>query len=356
MSMYDRMFGKKNSSLVRDFIVPPSITEKEFGKINVRDDGTEKQIQLTILMEPQGQEAEGWQTGVALDASASMKGWFGRMAEGSVPPNVMAQYEKKGWLVTATKDGRKVKSYKKEAINDAIAKGYIKLTANIVEPLARQFIAYLAGNLDADGGTTVIYWACDDGSSYEVLGDFTEDQCQTLEIKGPSNHSFGVGTMLLPALKYFADRFQDAKRGMYIFITDGKIQDLDQIKQYTIKIAREIESGARNQIKCVLIGVGNEIDEGQMTELDDLDTGTDVDIWDHKIAEELRSLVEIFSEVVDENQIVAPTATIYDSKGNVVKRYTDGLPAKISFSMPSSSEWFEMDVANKTIRQKIAGD
>lgn len=353
MSIYDRMFGDKKSNESKDYIVSPGILEKEFGKINVRDDGVEKQVQVTILMEPQGREAEGWQTGVALDASSSMKGWFGRMAEGSIPPNIFSKYEKQGWVTTSVKDGRKVKSYKSEAIDDAKAKGYIKLTDNIVEPVARDFIEYLAGNLDADGGTTVIYWACDDGTSFEVLGDVTEDQCKSLEIKGPLSHSFGSGTSMHPALKYFSERFTDAKRGMFIFITDGKIDDLQKIKDYTTEIAKEIDAAKRNLIKCVLIGVGNEIDESQMEELDDLDTGTDIDIWDHKISKEMRSLMEIFAEVVDENQLVAPTATITDANGKVVKRYSDGLPAKISFTLPSQSDWFELNVAGRIIHQKL---
>jgi hypothetical protein len=33
-----------------------------------------------------------------------------------------------------------------------------------------------------------------------------------------------------------------------------------------------------------LVGIGDAINESQMEELDDLESGTDVDIWDHKIA------------------------------------------------------------------------
>jgi hypothetical protein len=40
----------------------------------------------------------------------------------------------------------------------------------------------------------------------------------------------------------------------------------------------------------VLIGVGRDVSEYQMRELDDLDTGTDIDLWDHKIASEMRVL------------------------------------------------------------------
>lgn len=355
MPMFDRIFGKSSGSSgeLQSHQLPSSIVAKEFGEVNVRNTGKELQVQFTVLMEPQGKEAEGWQTGVALDASASMKGWFGRMLEGTVPPDVTADYEKRGWLGKRIEDGRKVKSFQKEAYDDAIKKGYLKFTLNIVQPVARDFIAYLAGNLDADGGTTVIYWACGDGTAFEVFGDFTETQCRTLAVEGPKIVSFGTGTMLTPAVKYFVERFKEAKRGMYIFITDGKLDDLDEVKKYTTQLAQDIASGKHNFVKCVLIGVGDEIDEHQMEELDDLDTGTNVDIWDHKIAKEMRALVEIFAELVDENQIVAPTGIIYDSSGTIAWKRTDGVPAKISFSMPPTSEWFELEVHGQRIRQTV---
>lgn len=353
MSIYDRFFSQKKSSIDQDFVIHSKMTAKEFGKINVRNTGKEYQIQLTILMEPQGKEAEGWRTGVALDASASMKGWFGRMLQGKVPPDVIKEYEKKGWVQNRIEDGRKVRSFQKDAYDDAIVRNILTFTSNIVEPLARDFIAYLADELDADGGATVIYWACGDGTAIEVMGDFTGTQCRVLDIKGPQTVSFGVGTTLTPAIKYFVDRFVDAGRGMYVFITDGKLDDLENVKNFTTQLAKEIANNSRNPVKCVLIGVGNEIDEHQMEELDDLDTGTDVDIWDHKIANDMRALIEIFAEVVTENQFVASTGIIFDSTGNIIKKYSDGLPAKIAFSMPSTSQWFELEVQGQKIRQTI---
>lgn len=275
------------------------------------------------------------------------------MMVGSIPPNAAKVYEKKGWVESRIEDNRQIKAYKKEAYEDALQQGYVKRTNNIVEPLAQQFISYLAGNLDADGGTTVIYWACGDGSAIDIVGDVTEDQCRTLDLTGPVSVDFGSGTHLTPAVKYFVDRFKDAKRGMYLFITDGKLDDLEEVKKYTIQLAQDIAAGKQNPVKFVLIGIGDEIDESQMDELDDLDTGTEVDIWDHKIAKEMRALVEIFAEVVDENQIIAPTGIIFDAAGKPVKKFTDGLPARISFDLPLGSEWFELEVGGQRIHQSV---
>jgi hypothetical protein len=326
---------------------------REFGEINVRRVGADLQVSFTVLKEPDGAEAEGWQTGVALDASGSMKKAYGRGLEGRLPPDVAVAYRRKGWLREEWRDGRKVASFEPEGYEQAIAQGHLQRSKNVIEPLARDFIAYLAGNLDADGGTTVIYWACGDGSACEVLGDFTADQCGTLSLSGPAQAHFGTGTYLFPAVRYFVERFRDAERGMYLFLTDGRLDDLEAVKEYTKRLAREIAGGSRHMVKCVLIGVGNGIDEAQMEELDDLDTGTDVDIWDHKIAREMRGLVEIFAEVVDESQIVAPSAFIYDATGRVVKTFADGLPARASFTMPASSPWFELEVGGERIRQQV---
>jgi hypothetical protein len=282
-----------------------------------------------------------------------MRGWYGRALEGKVPDPAVCEYEGKGWVETRQEDGRKVRSFQKDAYEDAIQKGYLKFSQNVVQPLAQEFIAYLAANLDADGGTTVIYWACGKGDVIEVVGDFTEEQCRLLDVQGPRAEGFGGGTFLTPAVRYFVDRFVDAKRGMYVFITDGKLDDLDQVKKSTTDLARDIKAGKRNPVKCVLVGVGTAVDEGQMEQLDNLDTGTGVDIWDHKIAKEMRSLVEIFAELVSENQIVAPTAAIYDSTGTLVKRFTDGLPAKAMVTLPLNAEWFEIEAGGKRIRQSV---
>lgn len=333
--------------------LPSTIVAQEFGEVNVQKVGHKLEILFTILMEPQGQEAEGWQTGIALDASASMRGWYGRNLLGKIPEPVSKEYQKKGWLEHQLQDGKRVKIFQPQAYEDAIQKGYLKVSTNIVQPLAQKFIAYLAGNLDADGGTTIIYWAGNDGNAIEVLGDVTEAQCSQLEVNGPKSISFGQGTSLTPAVKYFVERFVDAQRGMYVFITDGKLDDLEQVKKYTTQLTKQIESGQRNSVKCILIGVGNEIDRTQLEELDDLNTQSGIDIWDYKIAEEMSALVQIFAEVVDENQIVAPIGMIYDSAGQLVKRYTDGLPAKISLTLPSESQWFELEVYGKKIRQTV---
>ena len=45
----------------------------------------------------------------------------------------------------------------------------------------------------------------------------------------------------MPAVRYFVDRFADAKKGIYVFLADGDFQDLPEVKRYTTDLARAIE-------------------------------------------------------------------------------------------------------------------
>jgi hypothetical protein len=290
-----------------------------FGEVNVHPAaGGVTRVTATILMEP---HKEGAQTGVALDGSGSMAKLYGAGDE----PGFLAS------LFGA----------KKPPVH------------NEVTPVAQRICAYLARTIDADGGTTCIYWAVGPGGSrIEVVGDLTADQAER-HIFGPPRE-FGTGTQLLPAVRYFVDRFADAPWGFYVFITDGELHDLDAVKEYSTALARAVASKKRRPLKFVLIGVGPSVNERQMEELDDLDTGTEIDLWDHKLAAEMRVLQEIFAEVVDKNARVSDHGKILDPSGRTVKDYSDsGLPAFLEFEMPPGADYFTLDVNGSKIHQGL---
>jgi hypothetical protein len=270
-------------------------------------------------MEP---HKEGAQTGLALDGSASMAEVYG------------VNKEEPGFLASLF--------------------GMTKPVHNDVTPIAQKLCAYLARKIDADGGTTCIYWATGErGSQIEVVGDLRAEEAER-HVFGPPRH-FGTGTQLLPAVKYFVDRFKDAPWGFYVFITDGELHDLEAVKQYSTKLAHEVAAKRRNPLKFVLIGVGPSIDERQMEDLDDLDTGTEIDLWDHKLAAEMRVLQEIFAEVVEKNARIADKGRVLDPQGQVVKDYSDtGLPAYLEFVMPGGANYFTLDVNGNKIHQGLS--
>lgn len=287
-----------------------------FGEVNVYPSAGTTRVVATILMEPQ---REGTQTGIALDGSGSMSNLYGMSGGGAI---------------------------------SSIFGG--KQPVNQITPVAQKVCSYLARKLDADGGTTCIYWATGQaGGKIEEVGDLTADQADR-HVFGPPRQ-FGTGTQLLPAVKYFVERFRDAPWGFYVFITDGELHDLEDVKSYSVQLAREVASGRRRPLKFVLIGVGNAVNEHQMEELDDLETGTTIDLWDHKLAAELTRLEQIFAEVIDEHARVADRGKILDPQGRTIKDYSDtGVPGKLVFEVPAGTPYFTLDVNGSKIHQPLS--
>ena len=302
-----------------------SKTVDPFGEVNVfQEKDGRLRVKATILMRPQ---VEGAQTGLAIDGSNSMNQMFGA--------------------------------------SGAVSALFASASINIVQPGARTMAEYLA-NFDSDGNTTVIYWACGiGGADIEELGDMNATQSRTHNFAAPK--SPGTGTKLLPAIKYFTEtKFPDAPWCIFVFITDGAIEDLEAVKQYSIQLGQEISQGKRAFTKFVLIGLGAHVDESQMEDLDDMDygglkdkNGDEIDLWDHKMASTMQKMEEIFAEVVTSNMMLAPSATITDSNGKAVTpigraSYSDGLPALIEFTMQSGSTSFTITLPDsKTITQPI---
>jgi hypothetical protein len=290
-----------------------------FGEVNVYPSGSKTRVVATVLMEP---HKEGAQTGIALDGSGSMSKLYG------------VGEETGGFLASLF-------GQKKQLVNE-------------VTPVAQKVCAYLARKIDADGGTTCVYWAVGPGGGHiQEVGDLRADEAER-HVFGPPR-DFGSGTQLLPAVQYFVERFQDAPWGFYVFITDGELHDLESVKHYSTQLARDIAARRRNPLKFVLIGVGPSVNEQQMEELDDLDTGTEIDLWDHKLAAEMRVLQEIFAEVVDKNARIADHGRVLDPQGRVVKDYSDtGMSAFLEFEMPAGAEYFTLEVNGNKIHQGLS--
>jgi hypothetical protein len=342
------LFFRKQPPPVRQKITLPSaVLSPIFGKVFYEAIGENLEVTFTILMPRIG---EGWQTGVAIDASASMKDLYGQRLIGTLPAAVIQAYVRKKWIYKTQKDGDRLLSLEPSAYEDAINNKYLSWSENLVQEESRKFIHYLADRLDADGGTTVIYWACGNGNEIEVLGDVQTKDCAVLTVDGPQHSEFGEGSKLLPALKYFIERFADAYHGMYIFITDGRLDDLEAVKSYSRDLAVRIQKGQQAPLKCILIGMGSQVNQTQLKELDDLDTQTGFDLWDYKLATDMRQVTEIFAELVDESVIVAPVANIYDDRGHLIKPFTDGLPARVNFTLPQTSRFFELEVVGQAER------
>jgi hypothetical protein len=287
-----------------------TLVVEPFGKIEIFTDTAGIRVKAGIRMKP---AVEGAQTGLAIDGSNSMKKMFGADLPPFMPRN------------------------------------------NLIEAVARSMAEALA-DFDTDGNTSVIYWACGvGGAEIEVLGEMDEAKAAKFAFNGPKK--FGTGTKLAPALRHFAiEKFAHTPWSICVFVTDGIIEDLVEVQALTLSIAEQVSAGQRGFTKFVLIGLGEEVDEAQMIELDDMDygglkaqDGSLIDLWDHALASEMASLDEIFYECVSANSIIAPSATITDSTGRQVRKvgggsYSDGLPALIEFICAPEATAFTLNI------------
>jgi hypothetical protein len=287
--------------------LPYSETVAPIGKVMLEylPDGS-KHITLFFAGEHIRPEA---QTGIAIDGSALMRPWFGSQLQPGKP--------------------------------------------NLVAMAAQKVAAYLARRVDDDGSTSLIYWGTGpDGANIELVGDLTAYQVEQYPFDGPT--AMGSKANLLPAVRYFVERFAQAKWGMYVFFTQGIIEDLEAVKNYTTSLAAQITAGQRNELKLVLIGVGKKINQVHLEALDNLDTGTALDLWDYRIAPEMRDVLELFTELGDSNTIICPSGKVMDSSGNVVADYQSrGLPARITFTLPAGVRSFSVEMEGKQITQQI---
>jgi len=283
-----------------------------FGKIDIHKHPEGIRVIARIFMKPQ---VEGAQTGLAIDGSQSMLPHFG----GHLPPLLR------------------------------------RAEHNVMQALGSSMATTLA-DFDSDGNTTVIYWATGlFGAEIEILGDMDSTKAGKFAFTGPKK--FGTGTRLAPAVRYFAlDKFPKVPWGIFVFVTDGIIEDMADVKALSLEIGKQMAYGQRGFTKFVLIGVGSEVDQSQMEHLNDLDygglktpSGEEVDLWDHSLANEMQNLDEIFKECVSENTLLASSATVTDSTGAPVKplrrtSYVDGLPALIEFICAPGSTSFTLTI------------
>ena len=158
----------------------------------------------------------------------------------------------------------------------------------------------------------------------------------------------GRGTHLLPIIKHFVDdKLKDAPWAMGVIITDGLIDDIENVEKWTDSFAAQVDAGKRRLVKLVLIGLGENVDAEQLENLDDFEASVDIDVWSSKLASEMEELYEVFDEVMSESFIVAPSAKIVDNNGKLLKAYNDGLPAKMEFRLPSKSTGFKVVIPSQ---------
>lgn len=296
-----------------------SVDDSVFAAVNVYDpEGGQQHVEIYVRVE---QGPEGAQMGLAIDGSNSMKEAYGA----HLPP----------FLKTPE--------------------------ANTVQLVVKPLNTFLRG-FSADGKTHIIYWAVGNGGAeLEPIGVFDETADASLAIEGPKGKAWGGGTKLAPAVQYFAKEFAAAKWALVLFITDGEIEDMDDVKRVCMQLGQEMSSSQRGYVKLVMVGVGRLVNESQMDELNDMfegsglndPNGESIDMWDARLVSEMGSLWDVLGEV--DFGIELPVSTkIYDDKGKEVLSYADGTPMKLSFQVPVGTPKVTVVIAGNSYEQKLA--
>ncbi|MFZ2955554.1 MAG: hypothetical protein WA705_01460 [Candidatus Ozemobacteraceae bacterium] len=322
-----------------------------FDHVAYRKVGNEWEIVFQFLLSP----ADEWNTVLAIDSSESMQSLFGKALTGDLPLAVQEQYYRENLVFEELHEGKLLRFYQPEAYDDAVAKGYLKWTDNEIDPKAREILGFLGKHIDARGSCSLTYWGGEKGLGWVDFGEINAEDSKFISIPVPDISSFETESKLLPILQYLVAKMSDVPKTLIVILTDGHFSDIEEVKTYCISLALLIKAGERNFMKFVLLGIGKDVNRKTLAEFEGIKTGPTTELWDHKVADEMRELSEIFAGSVSENEIVAPKALILDSKGNIVKEFPDGLPAMGSFRMPfsSTSFTFQISPSNRRIHQSL---
>ena len=71
--------------------LPSSLVAEVFGEVNAKRTGDTVEVNATVLTVPSIEDDEGYQTGVALDGSASMRNSYGVSMRGNIPSDVIRE-------------------------------------------------------------------------------------------------------------------------------------------------------------------------------------------------------------------------------------------------------------------------
>ncbi|QRN95467.1 VWA domain-containing protein [Archangium violaceum] len=235
----------------------------------------------------------------------------------------------------------------------------LKEASNQVEPQVQWMLEYLATK-DRNGLLRVAYWACGStGKDVEVIGELKGVDVKSYKFPGPKN--LGGYTYLAPAMKDYVRYLKEqvpkgARRGCAVFVTDGKLHDSDEVKEFSAQVARDVAAGKLPRINFILVGVGDNIDEDQLEDIAHEEFPGVGHLWCHRIAAEITQVAELVAVLVDETMTVAAGGTIYDDKGKVLKTYEGRLPAVLEFDVPEGTESFTLEVNGQRYTQPLPED
>jgi len=230
---------------------------------------------------------------------------------------------------------------------------------NYVEAVA-QGLGRILCAATKSGKVNGVYWAVSqDGSKIEDFGTYDESGWGSVKISGPQKEKWGRGTRILPVIKHCVENVGkgfDLTFG--VIITDGIIEDEQDATTYCLTVGKEMATGKRKPVKLILIGIGEEVDEGQLERFDDMfeGSGIDYDLWSHGMVASMKDEADImgvlYGELIDEDTpITSSGGRVEDSKGRELIAWADGMPGKFRFILPKGEKKFFIRTPNQDIEQ-----
>lgn len=233
---------------------------------------------------------------------------------------------------------------------------------NYIEPVAHKLGEMLCG-VTRDGQCKLFYWALGMGEEIEEIGTFNAEAVAAAEISGPKDHTWGKGTRILPAVKNIVEGAGEGVSWvMGVIVTDGVVEDEAEAMEYCLSLGQWLKDNSHVTIKLVLIGLGGDVDADQLERFDDMFENTElegvIDLWSHGLVADIKDEEDIvgilFGELMSEETIVAPSGKVLDADGNLVKQFSDGLPGKFTFMLPTGCSSFTLQVGSTEVVQDIS--
>lgn len=304
-------------------------------------------VRVTLLHDP---SVEGLDTAIYMDGSGSMLDEYDRTtgpppARPTAPPTTMMG---KLWHFLNQPLGGSSDPVA-NAASAAAPSG-----VNIVDPQIRRMLQYLATK-DRNAQLRVAYWACGNESGVEVVGELTAADLEHQRFDGPK--VFGT-TYLMPALINFVEYMreqvaQGAQRGCAVIVTDGQLFDAAKVKEYSQRIAEEIQAGKLPPLNFVLVGVGSEVDEAQMESICHAEYAGIDHMWCHRVAEEMDEIAQLVAVLVDESMTIASSGRLLDHRDQVIQVYEGRIPAVLEFEVPPGCHKFVLEINGERYEQAI---
>ncbi len=257
----------KNIDLDWTYVHNLAVLNPAFGEVKYLLDPRTGKKRVELVVMPQEAAGSVQRTGLAMDGSRSMLHQYAR----HLPP----------WL-----QGEK----------------------NRIAPAAQSIGAHLARGC-GDGKCALVYWSCGPAQC-DPVGLYDEPSFRSLPLRGPAD--FGRETWMAPMLRYFWEHiFSGADRPcLLVVVTDGDWKDQTETFALTKEICDEVASGSRPLMKVVVVALETEQNRRKLPEfremlnqLDNFDSATDVDVWDHKWFDHLRDLNQLYLEFFKERSL-----------------------------------------------------